>query len=197
MTKASAVQSGLVAAIVASTFTLVGADEKFRVDPAPYNPGDAKVRIDAAWKPVRLGPAPHALVLNISEMVAYPPGASATAVVTPVDARTVSHLAFDHKIGTHCTTGSPRWDVETTDGSIYAFPCAAGVRQVDLPALGWERITFSCADVQVLKGLPGSCPLGSAQTLSLLQIVHDEPGSTMLDNLDVNFVVMRGPGASR
>jgi hypothetical protein len=194
MTNRSIVQAGLAAIVFASTFALVGADEKFRVNPAPYNPGDAKVRIDAAWKPVQFGPSPHALVLNISEIVAYPPGASATAVVTPIDARTVSHLAFDHKVGTHCTTGSPRWDVETTDGSIYAFPCAAGVRQADLPAPGWERITFSCADVQVLKGLPGSCPLGSAQTLSLLQIVHDEPGSTTLDNLDVDWVVITKAG---
>jgi hypothetical protein len=127
-------------------------------------------------------------------MVRFPPGASAIAAVEPVDGLHVTHLGFDHQVGTHCTNGSPRWDVETTDGSVYAFGCASGIHQVDLPATGWERITFSCTDVQVLQGLDGSCPLGSAQTASVLQIVHDEAGSTTLDNLDVNWTVMSGPG---
>jgi hypothetical protein len=106
----------------------------------------------------------------------------------------LTHLAFDHKIGTHCTNGSPRWDVETTDESVYAFGCESGSHQINLPAPGWERITFSCTDVQVLKGSAGSCPLGSPQSLSLLQVLQDESGSTTLANLDVNHVVMGKPG---
>ena len=134
--------------------------------------------------------------MKISENVLFPPGAAAKATVSSSENLKVRHLAFDHKTDTYCTNGSPRWDVETTDGNSYAFGCAAGVRQVDLPAPGWERVTFSCTDVQVLKGPPGSCPLGSAQTVSVLQIVHDEAGSTTLDNLDVNWMVMSGPGTT-
>jgi hypothetical protein len=166
--------------------------------PSAYNPNEAPVRITAAWvSGVRfpdVAPSNHPLLLEISDTVPYPPGASATAIVTPVEGLKLTHLAFDHKIGTYCTNGSPRWDVETTDGSVYGFGCASGVRLVDQPVTGWERIMFSCTDVQVLKGLPGSCPIVSAQTVSRLQIVQDEAGSAMLDNLDVNWVVMSRPG---
>jgi len=39
--------------------------------------------------------------------------------------------------------------------------------------------------------------LGSNQTVKLLQVVHDEAGSTMLDNLDVNWVVIRAGDSTR
>ena len=173
--------------------------DTLRAVPTAFNPGNAPVRITAAWQPDESGDAPskHPLMLQISETAPYPPGASALAVVTPAEGLNVRQLAFDHRLGTHCTNGSPRWDVETMDGSVYAFGCASGVHQVELPAPAWERISFSCADVQVLNGLSGSCPLSSGQSVSLLQIVHDEGGRTMLDNLDVNWIVMSGSVADR
>lgn len=175
--------------------TRTAADAGFDVIPSAFNPARADVRIKAAWTPgagVSDGIASNddqGLVLAISDTVEYPPGASAVAEVTSGQGHTLRHLAFDHEIGTHCSGGSPRWVVETTDGGVYAFGCSAGVREVDLPGSGWERITFSCSDVQVLTGVDGTCPLGSVQTLSALKIVHDEAGSTTLDNLDVDFVV--------
>ena len=159
--------------------------------PSAHNPANAPIRITALWSPDPEAPSRHALTLAISEMVTFPPGASAIAAVGPIDGLKVTHLGFDHKLGTHCTNGSPRWDVEMTDGSSYAFGCAAGIHDVDLPATGWERITFSCEDVQMLKGLYGSCPLGSPQTVRVLQVVHDEAASTTLDNLDVNWNRLR------
>jgi hypothetical protein len=162
---------------------------QFSITPAAYNPANASVAIAATWSRSANAPSGRALTLAISRMVSFPPGASATAVVTPVDGLKLTHLGFDHKVGTYCTPGSPRWDVETTDGSSYAFGCAAGLHDAHVPAIGWERITFSCSDVQVLKGLAGSCPLGSAQTISLLQIVQDEAGSTTLADLNVNWTV--------
>jgi hypothetical protein len=187
-----------ILAIVPLAMT-TGAEARLDTVPTVYNPGKAPVQITAAWASSSggvpdEGPSSQ-LILQISDTVAYPPGAAATSVVTPVEGLTVTHLAFDHQLGTYCTNGSPRWDVETVDGSVYAFGCASGIRQVDLPAVGWERVTFTCADVQVLKGVPGSCPLGSTQTVSRLQIVQDEGGSaTTLANLDVNWSVMSGPG---
>ncbi|HUK34018.1 MAG TPA: hypothetical protein VLV86_08925 [Vicinamibacterales bacterium] len=156
-----------------------------------YNPGDAPVRITAAWTPDDEAPSRRALTLAMSAAVSFPPGAGAAAVVSPVDGVTLTQVGFDHKLGTHCTNGAPRWDVETSDGSSYAFGCAAGIHEVELPAGGWERITFSCEDVQVLNGLRGSCPLGTSQTLKTLQIVQDEAASTTLDNLTVNWTVVR------
>jgi hypothetical protein len=161
------------------------------VVPSALNPGNAPVMITALWSPDPDAPSQHALTLAISEMVTFPPGASAIAAVGPIEGLKVTHLGFDHKLGTHCTNGSPRWNVETTDGSSYAFGCAAGIHEVGLPAAGWERVTFSCEDVQMLKGLYGSCPLGSLQTVRVLQVVHDEAASTTLDNLDVNWNLLR------
>jgi hypothetical protein len=161
------------------------------VVPSAYNPGNAPVTITALWSSDADAPSRHALTLAISQIVSFPPGASATAIVSPIDGLKLTHLGFDHKLGTHCSNGSPRWDVETTDGSSYAFGCAGGIRDVDLPGVGWERVTFSCSDVQVLNGLSGSCPLGSPQTVAVLQIVQDEAASTTLDNLEVNWSVLR------
>jgi len=161
------------------------------VIPSAHNPGNAPITITALWSPDPDAPSQHPLTLAMSEMVTFPPGASAIAAVGPIEGLKVTHLGFDHKLGTHCTNGSPRWDVETTDGSSYAFGCAAGIHQIGLPAAGWERITFSCEDVQMLKGLYGSCPLGSPQTVRVLQMVHDEAASTTLDNLDVNWNLLR------
>jgi hypothetical protein len=185
-------------ALVALALSAWAAEKsKLQSIPSAYNPGNAAVRITAAWGPSvgfpHVGVPDHELILSISDMVPYPPGASARALVNPVKEHKLTHLAFDHKIGTYCTNGSPRWDVETTDESVYAFGCASGSHQVDLPAPGWERITFSCTDVQVLIGVAGSCPLGSPQSLSLLQVLQDESGSTTLANLDVNHVVMGKP----
>jgi hypothetical protein len=164
---------------------------RWTVTPSANNPGNAPIKITASFSPDADAPSHYALTLAISDMVTFPPGASARAVISPTEGLKVTHLAFDHKVGTHCTNGSPRWDVEATDGSSYAFGCAAGLHEVGLPATGWERITFSCEDVQVLKGLSGSCPLGSPQTVHVLQVVHDEAASTTLDNLNVNWNVLR------
>ena len=168
-------------------WTVPGRGTGWTVVPSALNPGHAPIEITAAWSAASDAPSHYALTLAISKMVTFPPGASALATVSPVDGVKLSHLGFDHKLGTHCTNGSPRWSVETTDGSSYAFGCAAGIHEAGLPSDGWERVTFSCEDVQVLNGLYGSCPLGSPQTVRLLQVVQDEAASTTLDNLDVNW----------
>lgn len=171
----------------AITSTVPGRGTDWTVMPSAHNPGNAPIAITASWSAASDAPSHHALTLAISKMVTFPPGASALATVKPVDGLKLTHLGFDHKLGTHCTNGSPRWSVETSDGGSYAFGCAAGIHEVGLPADGWERVTFSCEDVQVLNGLSGSCPLGSPQTIKVLQVVHDEAASTTLDNLNVNW----------
>jgi hypothetical protein len=195
------VTAGRFALLVMTAATLgvsarTTADGGVSVVPSVFNPARTDVRIEAVWTPGAGVPdgvaAPNddqGLVLAISDTVTYPPGAAAIAEVRSSGDRTLRHLAFDHKVGTHCSGGSPRWVIETADGGVYAFGCSAGVRQVDLPGSGWERVTFSCSDVQVLAGVEGTCPLGSVQAISSMKIVHDEAGSTTLDNLDVDFVV--------
>ena len=183
---------GLTALILASsvTVTLPVRSSGWTANPSAYNPGNVPVKITALWSSDVDAPSRHVLTLAISEMVRFPPGAAARAVVAPTEGLKLTHLGFDHKLGTHCTNGSPRWDVETVDGSSYAFGCATGIHEVDTPAPGWERVTFSCDDAGVLNGLSGSCPLGSPQAVRLLQIVQDEAASTTLGNLNVNWNVL-------
>ena len=142
MKKTLMVQAAAVIGSALFAFSVRADTRKLQAAPSAYNPGNAPVQITATWtsdvQPTD-GPSDHPLILKISDTVPFPPGAAATAAVMPVEDLRVTHLAFDHRIGTHCTNGSPRWDVETTDGSVYAFGCASGVRQVDLPAAGWER----------------------------------------------------------
>lgn len=172
------------------TVTLPVHGRGWTADASAYNPGNVPVTITALWSSDVDAPSRHVLTLAISEMVRFPPGAAARAIVSPTNGLKLTHLGFDHKVGTYCTNGSPRWDVETVDGSSYAFGCATGIHEVDTPAPGWERVTFSCDDVGVLKGLSGSCPLGSPQTVRVLQIIQDEAASTTLDNLNVNWNVI-------
>ena len=53
------------------------------VVPSALNPGNAPVMITALWSPDPDAPSQHALTLAISEMVTFPPGASAIAAVGP------------------------------------------------------------------------------------------------------------------
>jgi hypothetical protein len=136
------------AAIAVVPFSLAAQSTgPFQVMLSAFNPGRAPVQILSAWG-ARSGlsdggPSKHPLVLQISELVQFPPGASAIAAVAPIDGLHVTHLGFDHQLGTYCTNGSP------------------------------------------------------LQTISRLQVVQDEAGSTTLDNLDVNWSQLSGPGSAR
>src|SRR5581483_1575571 len=45
--------------------------------------------------------------------------ASADATIKPIaNVGVLNKLGFDHKIGTQCTGGSPRWDVEDANGGV-------------------------------------------------------------------------------
>lgn len=189
-----ALAMGLVAAAAFAAST------KLKVRPSAFNPGNAAVSITAQWRPhegVPGGHPDHGLILAISALVPYPPGASADATVEGVNGMVLNSLGFDHKLGTYCTNGSPRFSVETVGGGNYAFGCAAGTHTPIAGAPGWERITFSNADVQVLSGppWPGFGTAGAA--MSFLQLLMDEAGSTTVDNLQVNGIVVDKPGPAR
>jgi hypothetical protein len=193
-----AIVSGMILTVAAS-----GASGGFKATPSEFNPGGAPVTIQAAWVSHTGDPAApdagasnHGLILSISATVTYPPGASADATITKVDGVVLSSLSFEHKIGTYCTNGSPRFDVETQDGGVYAYGCASGTHTpiAGSGSPGWEKITFSCADQQNLSG-PTTCAFGKA--LSFLQLLQDEGGSSTNDNLALNGHVMGKPGLSK
>jgi hypothetical protein len=184
--------SGAIVLALAGTALAMNLQAK----PEVFNPGHAAVSDAASWVPgagVPGGSDNRGLLLLMSQTVAFPPGASADATIKPVKNLKLSSLGFDHLVGTYCTNGSPRWDVETKDGGVYAIGCASGTHSnAGMPA-GWERITFGNGDVQHLSG-PAWPGFGNAK-LSFLQVLVDEgPSATVLDNLKVNDIVI-GSGA--
>jgi hypothetical protein len=161
-----------------------------------FDPGHSGEVLQAQWMGGMGMGGDHGLILAMNSTVAYPPGASADATIQGVEGHELNSLGFDHKIGTACTGGAPRYSVETPEGGSYAFGCSSGTH-VDL-GNGWERITFSDADVQHLGG-PAWPGFASSPTISFLQVLQDEGGSTTLDNLaiglDGEMFVITKPGA--
>ena len=171
----------------------------FRAKTSRFNPGSAPVSDASSW--VRGAGVPgtssdQGLVLLMSAIVPYPPGASADATITPVKGVVLTSLGLDHLIGTYCTNGSPRWDVETTNGGVYGVGCASGTHTIAGMPAGWERITFSNADFQTLSG-PAWGGFGSAGAkLTFLQVLQDEAGVSVLDNLQINGAMIGGAGGN-
>ena len=96
--------------------------------------------------------------------------------------------------------GAPRFDVETPSGDTYFFGCASGTHSTGSTPPGWERITFSDADVQQTAG-PNPWPgFDNGVDVNFMQVNYDEgPDSgnanppyfaatptTILDNVQVN-----------
>ena len=161
-----------------------------------FNPGHAQVSIASDWVKgagVPDGKRGEGLLLEISQTVAYPPGASADATVEGAKGLTLKSLGFDRLLGTYCTNGSPRWDVETSNGGVYAVGCASGVHSTTGMPAGWERITFRDSDFQHLSG-PAWSGFGTpGAKLDFLQVLSDEgPSASILDNIQVNGTVIGG-----
>jgi hypothetical protein len=185
--------------VLALTFVGIAAAHALTVEANAYNPGHALVSDAARWvegagvpggKGRRTNPG---LVLIMSATVPYPPGASADATIKPVKGVVLKSLGFDHMLATYCTNGSPRWDVETKNGGVFAVGCASGTHSTAGMPAGWERITFSDSDFQHLSG-PAWTGFGTpGAKLTFLQVLQDEAGATVLDNLKVNGITIRGP----
>lgn len=172
------------------------AANNFTIKTDRFNPGNAQVSIASDW--VRGAGVPdnkrsEGLLLEMSQTVAYPPGASADATVKGVKGVTLTSLGVDRVFGTYCTNGSPRFDVETTNGGVYAVGCASGVHSTAGMPSGWERITFRNSDFQHLSG-PAWSGFGTAGAkLDFLQLLQDEgPSASILDNVQINGTVISG-----
>lgn len=183
-----------VAALVLAGAAL--AANHFGIKTERFNPGHAQVSIASDW--VRGAGVPdnkrsEGLLLEMSQTVAFPPGASADATVKGVKGVTLTSLGVDRLFGTYCTNGSPRFDVETQNGGVYAVGCASGVHSTAGMPSGWERITFRNQDFQHLSG-PAWSGFGTAGAkLDFLQLLQDEgPSASILDNVQINGTVISG-----
>lgn len=194
---------GVAFAVVSVLATSAFANTRLRAHPELFDPG-ASGAPSASWEPGTGlpgsgNPADHGLILGMSANVTFPPGASADATVNKVGGLVLASLSFDHLLGTQCGGGAPRWNLEFTDGSVYGIPCNEGTH-TPIAFTTWESITFSCADPSAAAPLsgPGGCAFG--KTLTFAQVGFDFcttcPGSTTLDNLELNGCVMGKPGNS-
>jgi len=185
----------LVIALVAlvAVGAAYAAQRGFSTKTEAFNPGNAPVSDAAAWvhgAGVPGGTDDQGLVLLLSALVTFPPGASADATIQNVQGTVLTSLGVDHMLGTACTNGSPRWDVETSNGGVYGVGCASGVHSTAGMPMGWERITFANKDFQNLSG-PAFTGFGTAGAkLDFLQLLQDEAGVAVLDNLNVNGTVI-------
>jgi hypothetical protein len=92
----------------------------------------------------------------------------------------IGELGFDVAPGAYCGAGAPRFNVYTApDFSTAQFFGCAGGTQTTLPN-GWTRVTFG----------PVAGPVFA------LEIIQDEPGSTILDNINVNGAIITNSGGT-
>jgi hypothetical protein len=201
-----------LAALLAAGNALAG-DTHLKAKTKAYNPAkfsvsDASQWVKGAGEPGGRDKQQQGLLLEMSRTIVFPPGASADATIEPAHeigsidgaggASPTTGLGFDRLLGTYCTNGSPRWDVELENGGVYGVGCASGTHTpLSGDQLGWERIVFRNCDVQNLSG--PAWPGGSACTpinsggvrVAFLQVLQDEgPSATILDNLVVNGVLV-------
>lgn len=182
----------------------------FKCETKPFNPGGAAVSIGTKWldaigllPSIAVGmstPEPitnnRGLVLSLSDLISAGGGASADCTIKPVSGLTLTGLEMDHQKATYCSAGAPRISVETAAGS-YAFGCAYGthtdITNAPAPANpGWEHIVFADADAVVLSG-PAWPGFGTA-VITFLQVLQDEAGTSILDNIKVNSTFIGNSG---
>lgn len=92
-------------------------------------------------------------------------------------------LGFTLETGSSCGAGAPRFNVRTTDGSLYFLGCVYG-------NVGGV-VTF-VPDVSY-----GGVVLPSGKTIESISLIQDEPGTAVIDDIIVNSVVVGGPGNTK
>jgi len=93
-------------------------------------------------------------------------------------------LGFD--VSGYCTAGSPRFDVTTTDGTTHFLGCSYGTH-TELDG-GWTRVRLSGADA-----FPA---LTAGETVQSIEIVADEQGRSVVDDIDVAGTLIGKPGSA-
>jgi hypothetical protein len=122
-------------------------------------------------------------VLTLQKNASTTFNSAAGASIEGLATSTLTELGFDYKTGTYCGAGAPRFNVYTTAGTYYFFGCTYGTH-TDL-GNGWTRVRFANADAQPADGVTAFPGFGST-TVTGIEIVQDEEGQALLDNIDIN-----------
>jgi hypothetical protein len=128
--------------------------------------------------------------LSLQKNASTTVNAAAGATITGLATSTLTELGFDYQTGTYCAAGAPRFNVYTTAGTYYFFGCTYGTH-TDL-GNGWTRVRFNNADAYPADGVT-TFPGFASTTVTGVQVVQDEEGQALLDNIDVNGTLIGSP----
>jgi hypothetical protein len=133
--------------------------------------------------------------------------AAAQADLKDVKGATLTELGYDIRKptstadprGSHCGAGAPRFNVETSDGTLYFIGCNSPPPTTQTAGNGWLRLRWGGGGVLLAFPQAGGGPVNiSGMTVKSIQIVFDEGqdtgpdnfGLAVLDNVDVNGVLV-------
>jgi hypothetical protein len=139
--------------------------------------------------------------------------ASATANLTGVKGLAITELGYDLRKpaaaadprGSHCGAGAPRFDIVTTDGTLYFIGCNSPVATVTGVGVGWLRLRWG-GTVPLMGYTQGGVLTNiTGKTVTSIDIVFDEGQDTLpdsfglavLDNIDVNGTLVGAGQAAR
>jgi hypothetical protein len=137
--------------------------------------------------------------LLLSKNGTTPTNASAGLVIHGVKGLHLTELGFDVRNGGHCGAGAPRFNVVTSDGVTRFYGCVYGTHSPNTPATGWQRVRFFTN-----VSYPGAPAITAGLTVKSISIDFDEgtdigpdfSGMVVLDNIDLNSILIGGPGES-
>jgi hypothetical protein len=200
MRRRSAVLAAASALLLLAGPSLAAQDNGYPVVPVEYDPGSLGT-ITAQWEThVGLpdaGSSDHALHLGKDGELTD--DAAAFAVVQKVEGTvipdTVSFWIPADGDDSYCNNGSPRWNIYTEqEGGLYPhfLGCAFGEETgeaTDRRGREWVQLTWSTRTAP--QALP---PIPTGFTALAVQLVQDEPGSTLIDDIEYNGKTMGKPG---
>ena len=94
-----------------------------------------------------------------------------------------TELGFDIRIDSHCGAGAPRFDLVTSDNVDHFIGGCANGTKTNNGSSEWMRVRFDPTNPS--QAFP---PVASGATIKSIQIVFDEPGQAIIDNIDINGV---------
>lgn len=126
-----------------------------------------------------------AQVLSLQKNAVTSTNSAGGATIEGLGTVILTELGFDYK--GYCGAGAPRFNVYTTAGTYYFFGCSSGTHT----ALGdgWTQVRFDNSDAYPADGVTVFPGFGSVTTTGI-EIVQDEEGQVLLDNIDVNGMIV-------
>lgn len=154
--------------------------------------------ITAKWDNTTGNPGPSILLQKIGPTADC--SAAGVDIISSLEGGPLSALTelnFDYKDGGHCGGGSPRFNVETSQGTAF-LGCTGGTQTA--AGSGWTHVEFTAAQLTAAYAAAGITSPATA-TLTDVYIIFDEgtdvaggtPGSVNIDNISVNNQVVGSP----